>query len=52
METLATSTKTVSQALGSGSGVRTDDLHEDEGKVIGMQRGLQLIQYKLGIPAV
>lgn len=52
METLATSTKTVSQALGPGSGVRTDDLHEDEGKVIGRQRGLQLIQYKLGIPAV
>lgn len=52
METLAASTKTVSQVLGPGSGVRTDDLHEDEGKVIGSQRGLQLIQYKIGIPAV
>lgn len=44
METLATSTKTVSQALGPGSEVRTDDLHEDEGKVIGSQRRLQLIE--------
>ena len=30
----------MSLALGPGPGVRADDLHEDEGKVVGSQRGL------------
>lgn len=47
METLAKSTKTVSLALSPGPGIRADDLHK-----MGRRRGLQLLSYEIGIPAV